>query len=46
MDMMEHFIRPKGAPPTNGYSHAVAFHGPMGGHRRSRAPQLTLLSAA
>ncbi|MEW1657602.1 RidA family protein [Streptomyces sp. NPDC093707] len=26
---MEHFIRPEGAPPTNGYSHAVAFAGPM-----------------
>ncbi|MFJ5675920.1 RidA family protein [Streptomyces sp. NPDC093097] len=26
---MEHFIRPEGAPPTNGYSHAVAFTGPI-----------------
>jgi len=22
---MEHFVRPDGMPPTNGYSHAVAF---------------------
>ncbi|MEU7638947.1 RidA family protein [Streptomyces sp. NPDC059101] len=27
--MMQHFIRPEGAPPVNGYSHAVAFAGPM-----------------
>ncbi|MGG2461254.1 RidA family protein [Streptomyces sp. RGM 3693] len=26
---MQHFIRPEGAPPVNGYSHAVAFTGPM-----------------
>ncbi|MFF0741235.1 RidA family protein [Streptomyces sp. NPDC004111] len=26
---MQHHIRPEGAPPTNGYSHAVAFGGPM-----------------
>ncbi|WP_327129685.1 RidA family protein [Streptomyces sp. NBC_01727] len=26
---MEHFIRPKGSPPVNGYSHAVAFTGAM-----------------
>ncbi|MFF3396152.1 RidA family protein [Streptomyces sp. NPDC002669] len=26
---MEHFIRPKGAPPVNNYSHAVSFTGPM-----------------
>lgn len=26
---MEHFIRPNGAPPVNGYSHAVAFTGAM-----------------
>ncbi|WP_329123622.1 RidA family protein [Streptomyces sp. NBC_01465] len=24
---MEHFLRPEGTPPTNGYSHAVAFSG-------------------
>ncbi|GAA1020574.1 hypothetical protein Aple_078680 [Acrocarpospora pleiomorpha] len=24
---MEHFIRPSGSPPVNGYSHAVAFTG-------------------
>ncbi|WP_055587917.1 RidA family protein [Peterkaempfera griseoplana] len=24
---MRHFVRPEGAPPTNGYSHAVAFTG-------------------
>lgn len=26
---MEHFIRPSGSPPVNGYSHAVAFTGAM-----------------
>lgn len=26
---MEHFVRPAGTPPVNGYSHAVAFTGPM-----------------
>ncbi|MFD7665019.1 RidA family protein [Streptomyces sp. NPDC059788] len=26
---MEHFIRPEGAPPVNGYSHAVRFTGAM-----------------
>ncbi|AUG77933.1 endoribonuclease L-PSP [Kitasatospora sp. MMS16-BH015] len=26
---MEHFVRPEGAPPVNGYSHAVVFGGPM-----------------
>ncbi|WP_435135523.1 RidA family protein [Actinacidiphila sp. bgisy144] len=26
---MEHFTRPDGAPPVNGYSHAVAFSGTM-----------------
>ncbi|MET9532393.1 MULTISPECIES: RidA family protein [unclassified Streptomyces] len=26
---MEHFIRPQGSPPVNGYSHAVAFTGAM-----------------
>ena len=25
----QHFIRPEGSPPVNGYSHAVAFSGPM-----------------
>lgn len=25
--MMQHFVRPEGAPPVNGYSHAVAFTG-------------------
>lgn len=27
--MRQHHIRPEGAPPVNGYSHAVAFGGPM-----------------
>ncbi|MFD7033226.1 RidA family protein [Streptomyces sp. NPDC059917] len=27
--MTEHFTRPEGAPPVNGYSHAVAFTGPL-----------------
>ncbi|MER8031539.1 RidA family protein [Streptomyces bauhiniae] len=27
--MMRHFVRPEGTPPVNGYSHAVAFAGPM-----------------
>ncbi|MFI5744854.1 RidA family protein [Streptomyces sp. NPDC051644] len=27
--MMQHFVRPDGTPPVNGYSHAVAFTGPM-----------------
>ncbi|KUL38843.1 enamine deaminase RidA [Streptomyces sp. NRRL F-4489] len=27
--MTEHIVRPDGAPPVNGYSHAVAFSGPM-----------------
>ncbi|WP_039639096.1 RidA family protein [Streptomyces sp. 769] len=27
--MMQHFVRPEGAPPVNNYSHAVAFTGPM-----------------
>ncbi|MFJ5827906.1 RidA family protein [Streptomyces sp. NPDC093089] len=26
---MQHFVRPQGSPPVNGYSHAVAFSGPM-----------------
>lgn len=26
---MQHFVRPEGTPPVNGYSHAVAFAGPM-----------------
>ncbi|MFH8596882.1 RidA family protein [Streptomyces rimosus] len=26
---MEHILRPEGAPPVNGYSHAVRFTGPM-----------------
>jgi enamine deaminase RidA (YjgF/YER057c/UK114 family) len=26
---MEHFVRPEGMPPVNGYSHAVAFAGRM-----------------
>ncbi|MFG2823986.1 RidA family protein [Kitasatospora sp. NPDC048365] len=26
---MQHFVRPQGSPPVNGYSHAVAFTGPM-----------------
>ncbi|MFH8346709.1 RidA family protein [Streptomyces sp. NPDC018045] len=26
---MEHFIRPNGSPPVNGYSHAVSFTGAM-----------------
>lgn len=26
---MQHYIRPDGAPPVNGYSHAVAFAGDM-----------------
>ncbi|MEU6389602.1 RidA family protein [Streptomyces sp. NPDC046939] len=26
---MDHFIRPTGSPPVNGYSHAVAFTGTM-----------------
>ncbi|MEU8892464.1 RidA family protein [Streptomyces sp. NPDC048442] len=26
---MQHFIRPEGAPPVNGYSHAVSFAGAM-----------------
>jgi reactive intermediate/imine deaminase len=25
----QHFVRPTGSPPVNGYSHAVAFSGPM-----------------
>ena len=25
----QHFVRPDGMPPVNGYSHAVAFSGPM-----------------
>jgi reactive intermediate/imine deaminase len=27
--MKEHFVRPAGMPPVNGYSHAVAFEGRM-----------------
>jgi reactive intermediate/imine deaminase len=26
---VQHFVRPQGSPPVNGYSHAVAFTGPM-----------------
>lgn len=26
---MEHYVRPDGLPPVNGYSHAVAFTGRM-----------------
>jgi enamine deaminase RidA (YjgF/YER057c/UK114 family) len=26
---MQHFVRPDGMPPVNGYSHAVAFTGRM-----------------
>jgi len=26
---MRHYVRPDGLPPVNGYSHAVAFAGPM-----------------
>jgi reactive intermediate/imine deaminase len=26
---MQHHVRPEGSPPTNGYSHAVSFAGPM-----------------
>ena len=26
---MHHYVRPDGLPPVNGYSHAVAFSGPM-----------------
>lgn len=26
---MQHFVRPHGSPPVNGYSHAVAFSGPL-----------------
>jgi reactive intermediate/imine deaminase len=26
---MQHYVRPDGLPPVNGYSHAVAFSGPM-----------------
>ncbi|PBC70806.1 reactive intermediate/imine deaminase [Streptomyces sp. TLI_235] len=26
---MEHFVRPEGSPPVNGYSHAVVFGGAM-----------------
>ena len=26
---MQHYVRPDGSPPVNGYSHAVAFDGPM-----------------
>src|ERR1044071_745700 len=26
--MQHHYVRPAGSPPTNGYSHAVAFTGP------------------
>lgn len=25
---MDHYVRPAGMPPANGYSHAVAFNGP------------------
>ena len=28
-DFIEHFVRPAGTPPVNGYSHAVLFSGPM-----------------
>ncbi|HEU5156775.1 MAG TPA: RidA family protein [Streptosporangiaceae bacterium] len=27
--MREHYVRPEGLPPVNGYSHAVAFEGRM-----------------
>jgi enamine deaminase RidA (YjgF/YER057c/UK114 family) len=27
--MQEHYVRPEGLPPANGYSHAVAFSGRM-----------------
>lgn len=27
--MNRHLVRPDGLPPTNGYSHAVAFNGPL-----------------
>ncbi len=26
---MRHYVRPDGLPPVNGFSHAVAFAGPM-----------------
>jgi reactive intermediate/imine deaminase len=26
---MHHYVRPDGLPPVNGYSHAIAFTGPM-----------------
>jgi reactive intermediate/imine deaminase len=26
---MQHYVRPDGLPPVNGYSHAVSFTGPM-----------------
>ena len=26
---MRHYVRPDGLPPVNGFSHAVAFTGPM-----------------
>ena len=26
---MQHYLRPDGSPPVNGYSHVVAFAGPM-----------------
>ncbi|KIF04549.1 endoribonuclease L-PSP [Streptomyces sp. RSD-27] len=26
---MQHLVRPQGSPPVNGYSHAVAYTGPM-----------------
>jgi reactive intermediate/imine deaminase len=26
---MDHYLRPAGMPPANGYSHAVAFNGPV-----------------
>jgi hypothetical protein len=26
---MHHYVRPDGLPPVNGFSHAVAFTGPM-----------------
>ncbi|MFC7594830.1 RidA family protein [Terrabacter sp. GCM10028922] len=29
IDAMDHFIRPNGSPPANGYSHAVVFAGAM-----------------
>lgn len=28
-EFIEHFVRPDGLPPVNGYSHAVLFSGPM-----------------